>query len=360
MTAPGSVRPEDGPLRVLHCHFGKEGGAERFFVNLAQAFARRGVEQRFVIRPGRSWEPDVAALGPVLRSNFRRGSPASFLLHLRAELLVRRWKPHAAMAWMPRAGRLLHPWPDVVNLARMGDFPRHLRHFRNCDVLVGNLPGIAVHCRTLGWTRPLLTISNFPSPVTPRPVSRADLGTPPDAFLVVAGGRFEPRKGLDVALRAAAALPGAWLWLVGDGRERPALERLAAELGVADRVRFTGWVRQAIHHVAAADAFVMPSRHEPLGNILLEAWHAGIPSVSTRSEGPEWYMRDGVDGLLVPIDDHAAMAHALARLRDEPGLGPDLARNASARLADWFSEEAVVQAYLRVFRGDLAQAPMAA
>jgi glycosyltransferase involved in cell wall biosynthesis len=346
-------------LRVAHLHFGKEGGAERFFVNLAQAFARRGVEQRFVIRPGRSWESDVAALGPVTRSNFRRGSPLSLLLHLQAELMVRRWQPHAVMAWMPRAGRLIHDWPGVVKLARMGDFPRHLRHFRTCDVLVGNLPGIADHCRALGWTRPLLTISNFPSPVEPRPVPRAELGTPPDAFLVVAGGRFEPRKGLDVALRAVASLPGAWLWLVGDGRQRPELERLAAELGVADRVRFVGWVREAIHHIAAADAFVMPSRHEPLGNILLEAWHAGIPSVATRSEGPAWYMRDGVDGLLTPIDDAPAMARALQRLRDDPGLGQELARNARLRLADWFSEQAVVDAYLRVFRGDLAQSPAA-
>lgn len=345
------------PLRVLHVHFGREGGAERFFVNLAQAFARRGVEQRFVIRPGRSWEHEVAALGPVMRSNFARISPASLLLHLRVEHLVRRWRPHAVMAWMPRAGRLIHRWPGVVTLARMGDFPRHLRHFRNCDLLVGNLPGITERCRELGWTRPALTISNFPRAVVPQPVPRSALGTPEGAFLVAAGGRFEPRKGFDTALRAIARLPGAWLWLIGDGRERPALERLAAELGVQDRVRFAGWVAEPIHHLAAADAFLMPSRHEPLGNALLEAWQAGVPSVSTRSEGPLWYMRDGIDGILAPIDDVEAIAAGLARLRDEPALGPAFARNARERLAALFSEEGVVEAYLRVFRGEAGGGP---
>lgn len=345
------------PLRVLHVHFGREGGAERFFVNLAQAFARRGVEQRFVIRPGRSWEPEVAALGPVMRSNFARISPASLLLHLRVEHLVRRWRPDAVMAWMPRAGRLIHRWPGVVTLARMGDFPRHLRHFRNCDLLVGNLPGITERCRELGWTRPALTISNFPRAVVPQPVPRSALGTPEGAFLVAAGGRFEPRKGFDTALRAIARLPGAWLWLIGDGRERPALERLAAELGVQDRVRFAGWVAEPIHHLAAADAFLMPSRHEPLGNALLEAWQAGVPSVSTRSEGPLWYMRDGIDGILAPIDDVEAIAAGLARLRDEPALGPALVRNAKERLAALFSEEGVVEAYLRVFRGEAGGGP---
>lgn len=344
------------PLRVLHLHFGREGGAERFFVNLAQGFARRGVEQRFVIRPGRSWHAEVAALGPVIQDNFTRISPMSLLLHLRVEHLVRRWKPQAVMAWMPRAGRLIHDWRGVVKLARMGDFPRHLRHFGNCDLLVGNLPGITERCRELGWTRPALTISNFPRPIAPRPIPRAELGTPPDAFLVAAGGRFEPRKGFDVALRTVARLPGAWLWLVGDGSQRPALEALAAELGIADRVRFTGWVAEPIHYIAAADAFVMPSRHEPLGNALLEAWQAGVPSISTRSEGPDWYMRDGIDGIMTPIDDVAAIAAGLERLRDDPALGQGFARNAKARLAERFSEEAVVDAYLRVFRGDFGGA----
>ena len=53
--------------RVLHFHFGKEGGAERFFVNLASAFSKRGIEQQFFIRPNRTWEPDIAKLGPITK-----------------------------------------------------------------------------------------------------------------------------------------------------------------------------------------------------------------------------------------------------------------------------------------------------
>jgi len=338
--------------RVLHVHFGKEGGAERFFVNLSRALAQRGLQQQFVIRPNRSWDAEIAALGPVLHTNFRRISPMTLLAHARVEWLVRRWKPCAVMAWMPRAGRLIHPWPGVVKLARMGDFPKNLKHFGLCDVLVGNVPGIARRCRELGWQKPAMTISNFPRAIDPVPVSRAELTTPEAAFLVAASGRFVPRKGFDVLLRAMARLPGAYLWLLGDGKERPALEALAQTLGIADRVRFAGWVAEPIHFVAAADAFVMPSRHEPLGNTLIEAWQAGVPSVSTRSEGPDWYMRDGIDGILAPIDDDAAIAAGLARIRDDPALRAAFVANATARLAEWFSEAAVVDAYLRVFDGD--------
>lgn len=336
-------------VRVLHFHFGREGGAERFFVNLAQAFARDGIEQRFVIRPNRTWDAEIAALGPVIRNNFTRISPMTAVLHLQVELMVRQWKPDAVMAWMPRAARLMHRWPDTVKLARLGDFPAHLRHFGNCDLLVGNIPAIGQHCATLGWTRPTRTISNFPRRITPQPVARSTLQTPDGAFLVATAGRLQPRKGFDTLIRAVAAIPGAWLWIAGDGPERAALETLARDLGMSDRIRFTGWIAEPIHYLAAADAFVMPSRHEPLGNVLLEAWHAGVPSISTRSEGPSWYMRDGVDGLMVDIDDVPAMSTALQRLRDDRGAADTFAVNARDRLDQLFSEKAVVAAYRDVF-----------
>ena len=343
----------DTPLKVIHIHFGKEGGAERFFVKLAQALGRRGVEQRFIIRPARSWDGQVAPLGPVIRNNFSAMSPLSLLAHYQANRWVRQWQPNAVMAWMPRAARLVHPWPGVVKLARMGDFPGNLKHFGNCDLLVGNVPGIAQTCRDLGWTKPALTIANFTPAITPTPASRASLTTPEDAFLIVAGGRFQPRKALDMAVRALARLPGAWLWLVGDGSMRTELEQLAVKLNVADRVRFVGWVNDPSNYIAAGNAFLMPSRHEPLGNLLLEAWSLGVPSVSTRSDGPNWYMRDGVDGLMADIDDEAQIATALAFLRDNPEQAKTFARNAAQRLEDFLSEDSICNDYMRVFRGEL-------
>ncbi|MGY9038630.1 MAG: glycosyltransferase [Rhodobacterales bacterium] len=349
MTAAKTREP-----RVLHIHFGKEGGAERFFVNLAHAFAERGVEQRFIIRPNRSWEPEISPLGPVIRNNFSRISPMSLVAHYQADRWVKSWKPDAVMAWMPRAGRLLHSWPDTVKLARMGDFPQNLKHFGKCDLLVGNLPGIATRCRDLGWTKPVLTISNFARDITPVAIDRASLNTPEDAFVVAASGRFVPRKGFDVLIRAVAKLPGAHLWLLGDGRERGNLEALARELGMAERVHFTGWVSEPFHVVAAADAFVMPSRHEPLGNTLLEAWKVGVPTVATRSEGPDWYMRDGIDGIVTEIDDHDAIAAGLARIRDDKTLAATFVAGARERLDQYFSKSAIVDAYLKVFSGDFS------
>ena len=185
-------------------------------------------------------------------------------------------------------------------------------------------------------------------------MARAALGTPENAFLISGAGRFVPRKGFDLLIRAAARTPDAWLWLIGDGEERPALEALVREVGMAGRTRFTGWVEEPIHHIAATDVFGMPSRHEPLGNVILEAWQAGVPVVATLSEGPAWYMVDGENGMLVDIDDLDAFTAAVGLLQSDRAFAETLIAGGRARLEEMFSRDRIVDRYLDLFAGDLA------
>lgn len=350
--ASGVAMTADAHPRIVHLQYGKTGGAERFFVALVRAFARRGLEQRFVIRRGQIWEAEVRALGPVSTPVFPVPGLTGPLLRAWLRRRCAAWRPDVVMAWAPRAARMAPALPGIRTITRLGDFPDHLRHFPTSDVLVGNIPGIVARARSLGWTNPAVVISNFARDVDPAPRPRAAMGTPEDAFVIVGGGRFVHRKGIDVLIRAAARVPGAWLWLAGDGPDRAALEALAREEGISDRTRFLGWLAEPIHAFAAADVLVMPSRHEPFGNIAIEGWRAGVPVVSTRSEGPDWYMTDGVDGLLVEIDDAAALADRLTRLRADPALRARLVEGGRATLARAFTEDAVVDAYLRLFAGD--------
>ena len=337
--------------KILHMHFGKDGGAERFFVNLVQGFGEAGAEQRFVTRPGRIWRDDIAPLGPIIENHYRRASPGSLWLTWRVHRMIRDWKPDVIMAWMSRSSRLIQAYPGAVKLTRLGDYPRHLRHFRHNYLIVANTPGIAQACRDLGWAKPVHVVSNFARQVTVRRVARADHGTPEDAFVIAGSGRFVGRKGFDTLIRAAAQVPGAWLWLAGAGEREAELRALVAELGLADRTRFFGWIDEPMHMVAAADVYVMPSRHEPLGNVILEAWHARVPVISTLSEGPSWFATDGQDALLVGIDDVAAMAAAMGRVRDEPALAARLVAGGTATLEAKFTKDQVIAQYMRIFEG---------
>ena len=335
--------------KILHMHFGKEGGAERFFVNLVQAFDERGMEQRFVVRPGRIWRDEIARIGPITENHYRRLSLTTPILTWRTHRMIRRWQPDVIMAWMSRSSRLIPDYPPAVKLTRLGDYPRHLRHFRHNDAIVANTPGIAEKCRRLGWTGDLRVISNFARHVTLAPVTRAEMNTPEDAFVIASAGRFVRRKSFETLVEAAAKITGAWLWLMGDGEERAALEALTERLGIAARTRFTGWVDEPMNFIASASVFAMPSRHEPLGNVILEAWQTGVPAVSTRSEGPSWFIRDGEDALLCDIGDAAGMAAVITRIRDEPGLGERLAVAGRGRLEAEFAKGPVVDAYEALF-----------
>lgn len=335
-------------MKVVHIHFGKDGGSERFFVALLNGLRERGVEQKIFIRPKRVWRSEIESCGEIFEGTFNKISLYRFVLSARLKRVVKEFEPDAVMAWAPRASGLLPRKLPCPTISRLGDFPLRLDYYRNTDVIVGNVPGIIERVRELGWTKRTEVISNFTRFGQTSPASRAEFDTPDDAFLIAAMGRFVPRKGFHTLLDAVAKLPGAWLWLAGDGQERHNLEAQARALGIADRVRFLGWHHDTAPFVAAANAFVMPSSHEPLGNVILEAWSLGIPVVSSRVEGPSWMMTDGQDGLLVEAGDADGFAGALLRLQQSKDLRQALIRGAAHTLATRFSQEAITGQYLRL------------
>ena len=336
-------------MKVMHFHFGKDGGAERFFVHLLNGLAARGVQQRVVIRPGRAWKRDIDQSVEVFESHFRTASADRILLPLRVSAMIRGWKPNSVLGWMPKGAKLVPGNSHSHRLARLGDYPTSLTKFRNIDTLVCNTPGIASHVRNMGWTRGVEVISNFTDMQRMPAIDRAQLDTPQDAFVISSMGRFVPRKGFDILIRAMAVRPDAYLWLIGGGDEEGNLRKLAAELGVADRVRFAGWQKEPRTFVAASDCFAMASSHEPLGNVILEAWAQGIPVVSTKSEGPQWFMRHDENGLMVNIGSPSEFADAFRRIQEERDLSSKLVAAGFQTLSQKFSADAVVQAYMDLF-----------
>jgi glycosyltransferase involved in cell wall biosynthesis len=132
------------------------------------------------------------------------------------------------------------------------------------------------------------------------------------------------RKRHAVVLRALARLEPARrpeYLVIGDGPCRSGLERLAGELGVADRVHFLGQLdnRDAVARAAACDLFVMPGVEEPFGVAFVEAMAAGLPAIGSRGEGgPEDIAAAGGGMVLVPPDDPAALAAEIERLTADP------------------------------------------
>lgn len=162
---------------------------------------------------------------------------------------------------------------------------------------------------------------------------------------LVTVARLVPWKGIDALIRALARLraEGSELRLVvvGDGPEEANLRTLSTELGLSDYVLFTGRLSHgtAPAYIAHAEAFVLDTRYEGFSHVILEAFALRVPVLTTPVGGNVEAVEDGATGLLFPYGDEAAIAAAVRRVMEEPGLRGHLTSNASALLSRFTREK---------------------
>lgn len=168
-------------------------------------------------------------------------------------------------------------------------------------------------------------------------------------------GRLDAMKGHDILLRAVAQLEGMRVVILGEGGQREALEKLAAELGISNRTELLGWVDNPYTYLPEFDIFAMPSRSEGFPLAVVEAMLAARPVVATRVGSIPEAVSDGKTGLLVNKDDVEGLTAALRRLRDDPELRFHLGQCGREVAQRNFTVEQMVSRYERLWRELVAQ-----
>ena len=261
-----------------------DGGAETYFVALIEALHRAGYAQVAATRPWPARDETLRALGVPL-ANFPFTPATSLLSRIGVAGFARKVDAKVLVSWMSRAAGAAPrgPWARIGRLGGYYD----LKYFKGHDVLVGNTPDIMRHITEGGWPADrALYIPNFAKADDSAAISRATFDTPDGVPLFLGMGRLHSDKAHDVTLRALTLMPEAWLWIAGSGPLDAELKAQAAALGVADRVRFLGWRQDAGALYRAADVCLFPSRIEPLGNVVIQAWAYGLPIVAAVVQGP--------------------------------------------------------------------------
>ncbi len=321
------------------------GGAELFYERLTIAFAEAGQQVLPVVRgaPERLQRLREAGLDPV---SCRFGGPLDVFTKGRVRRTLRDFKAEVAIAWMSRGAAHL-PQGAWTNIGRLGGY-YDLKYFRACRYLVGNTRGIVDYIVNTGFPRErAVYLPNFVDDFGDATAAdRSALGVPEGAPLLLGLGRLHSVKGFDTLIRAMARLPEVYCVIAGEGPERAMLENLIAELGLAARVKLLGWRRDTGALLKAADIFVSSSRHEPLGNMVLEGFAAGTPVLAAASEGPSELIRPGEDGVLVPIDDAAALAEGARVMLGDAALRARLALYGRRRFEGEFSKPTVLAAWM--------------
>ncbi len=343
----------------------KFGGVESFVWDLGRELARRGHAVTIIGGVGKRRElaPGVRVLMFPFIERYRfQALPLLRRAYAEAKLLERLSLAIAALPELIAGGY------DIIHIQKPYDLGPALlaRRFGGARVVLGChgedfYPGdtllapridAAVSCsrfnaRTVAARygfEPTVVFNgidtNLFRPTAPDPnIVRTD-GTP----LLLWVGRLQPWKGVDIALRALQEIPRAHLMIVGDGETRADLERLAQELGLAERVRFLGALpRERLPSIyAAADLLLATSfASETFGIGLVEAQACGLPVVASRFGGFPEVIDEGHTGLLVPPRDPTALAAAVRTLLNDPERRRAMA-DAAPGWAAQFSWSAVV------------------
>jgi glycosyltransferase involved in cell wall biosynthesis len=336
----------------------RHGGAETFFVRLAAALQRAGETQRVLIRRDADRAQRLRAAG-VEVDGLGFGGPLDLATQWRFRRAIAAWRPDIVLTWMSRATQLC-PKGDFVHVARLGGY-YDLKYYRRCDHLIANTRAIVDYAVAEGW--PADRIDYLPNFVPDIGTAKQFRHLPGAAHRVLAVGRLHPNKGFGLLLEAVALTSEIRLTIAGDGPLRGELEQQMHDLGIADRVQLLGWRDDIPALFVEADLFVCPSLHEPLGNVVIEAWSAGLPVIATASDGPAALIDHEVSGLLVPLPGQpgggpAALAAAIERLCHSPELRLQLAQGGRRAYESGYTEAAVVAGY-RGFFDRLAPARVA-
>src|SRR5690606_8044437 len=159
-----------------------------------------------------------------------------------------------------------------------------------------------------------------------REAAQAVLGVPQDKFLIGIPGSLRPIKGHDFFFRSVDKIlqgdPNVEILVSGgtEGEYGRSITHLVAQLGISNRVRFLGWVEDMAAFYKACDVVCIPSRMEPFGRTIIEAYATGTPVIATNVGGIGEIVQDGKTGLLVPYGDTEALASAVRRLIADSGL----------------------------------------
>jgi glycosyltransferase involved in cell wall biosynthesis len=213
------------------------------------------------------------------------------------------------------------------------------------DVMVANCRALLCHAQKhrVQWKNTAVIYNGV---IVPSHVAspRVDV----EVRFVSLGRLAAPKQPRDILL-AAAHVPQAAVWFVGDGPERPDVQRLTDTLGLTQRVRFFGPLDEPMSVLQQADVLVLASAHEGLPNAVIEGMAAGLPVLATDVGGISEVVEHGRNGFLVPPGRPEVLADAMTRLVTTPELRHSMALRSRQLAVEGFSAETMVRGYERLY-----------
>lgn len=335
-------------MRIMQVMLGKGfGGAERSFVDLVLELCARGHEVIAVTEQRGQAQHKLPALSNLTTQTIRCYGSWDVLSMLKVRRLMHRYQPELFHTHLARAaciaGRAAFA-KNIPGIAKTHNLV-NLKYYRGIEYLVATTQQqqnyLLEHGRHPELVKRIPNFSRLPAVDVIR--AHGDHKT----WRIKTLGRFVFKKGFDNLIAAVAELKRAGVSLAveiaGDGPERAALLQQINRQSLRDSVFLRPWVEDVATFLSDADLFVLPSRDEPFGIVILEAMANGVPIITTRTAGPVEILSPH-EAWLTPVDSAEALAETILAAIEDPARS-ERASRALNRFRQHYSAERVVAQY---------------
>ena len=344
-------------MRILHLiHSTGNSGAITFTADTVLALQESGsVEQSVLCRSS-----------DILLDRLHRGNIPYELMDFvgwkkwldisRIRRRIKSFAPDVVHCWMNRTPTFMPRGSGVPSLGWFGHYYK-IKRFVNCDYYMGVSHDLCDYIgRESGHPERVFLGHTFGTLPDDARLSRSEFNIPDDMPVILMLARMHWEKGVDTLLNAAAKL-NAFLLLAGTGPELEDYQKLARDLGIESRVCFPGWRKDRAALLDLADVLAVPSRSEPFGTVMVEAWHKGVPVVAAKAEGPRQYIQHGLNGMLSEIGDVGGLEENLRAVLEDASLRERLIAGGTNTYEATFSKDVVISELLVTYKDIIRQGP---
>jgi glycosyltransferase involved in cell wall biosynthesis len=334
-------------LKILNVLGGsREGGAEKFFERISLSLSKeKNVDLELIIRKNSNRYKR-------LNSEIKKIHQINFFYffnpfcHNKINEIYEKFKPDIVLSWMNRASRLLPNSRkyNCINIGRMGGYYK-IKNYVNCDYIITNTIDLRNFVINKGWdSEKVEFIPNFVNENTNK-----KLEIKSDKKILLCLGRFHKNKGIDILLKAMTYISEFKLWIVGSGEEKQLYDEIVSRYNIKSKVDFFEWTDDISQFLNSANILICPSRHEPFGNVIVEAWAHRVPVIVSDTGGPKLLVKNAVNGLKFEKEDMFDLLKQIKLVESNSKLRKKIISNGYNEFKKRFSEDLIIKKYLNFF-----------
>lgn len=339
-------------MRLLHVMASApEGGAEMIMLDSVLALAsEHSITQYIVTRPNCNWRLDKFSEAGIAYATTNLNPKLPALSRYKLARVIDRFRPDVIQYWKARAGRFTYSRHRSRSVAWHGGTGR-LNRLGGCDWHQGSSAQVIADLLEGGVAEDrAFLVPPFSESTGGAGLHRSAFDIPEGAPIALVLSRLHAKKGLSTLVDAVKLVDGLHVLIAGEGSMRGAIEAQLQAQGLDDRVKLLGWRNDRAALMELADFVVCPSKIEPFGKTVIDAWAAGKPVIAADAIGPSTLITPGVTGLIVRRGDDEALAASMLQLINLPELAQKLSVAGRAAYEAEFGRELFLHQMMDIYR----------